>query len=210
MYHALHESGLAAQYIIQDVAIPYSKVNEFMEYLNWSFRSYPIWLCPLKQSGNGIASTHSLQANKTKRNLPEMMLNFGVWGPGSNRREEFVAWNRQFEGTVHRLGGQKWLYAHAYYTEEEFDEIYNRRDYELLRGKYHASYLPSVFDKVRVDIVNEQKALRESRAAWLLASFWRIWPLTGLYGVCKAFLGGDYLVPKTSSHGLTDLYMCAG
>jgi hypothetical protein len=24
---------------------------------------------------------------------------------------------------VHDLGGQKWLYAHAYYTEEEFNEV---------------------------------------------------------------------------------------
>lgn len=78
MYHALHQSGLAARYIIQDVAIPYPKAEEFMSYLDSSFRNYPIWLCPLKQSGKEIASTHSLQADKRKQKLPEFMLNFGV------------------------------------------------------------------------------------------------------------------------------------
>ena len=210
MYRALHQSGLAAQYIIQDVAIPYPKAETFMGYLDSSFRSYPIWLCPLKQSGKGIASTYSL-ANKRSQKLPEYMLNFGVWGPGPKNRECFVDWNRQFESMVHKLGGQKWLYAHAYYTEEEFNEIYNREDYDALRDKYHASYLPTVYDKVKVDVVKEQKARQESWLAWLLAAFWSIWPLTGLYGVYQALLGGDYLLPKTSSGSMmTDLSVCAG
>jgi FAD/FMN-containing dehydrogenase len=118
MYLALHKSGLSSQYIIQDVAIPYKKAEEFMEYLDAEFKNYPIWLCPLKQSGRAIASTHSLQADKLNRKMPDMMLNFGVWGPGPKRRDEFVEWNRTFERKVHELGGQKWLYAHAYYTEE--------------------------------------------------------------------------------------------
>lgn len=198
MYLALHKSGLASQYIVQDVAIPYSKAEEFMEYLEIEFNHYPIWICPLKQNGKGIASTHSLQVDKTNRKMPEMMLNFGVWGPGAKRRDEFVWWNRSFERKVHGLGGQKWLYAHAYYTEEEFNEIYNRKEYDALREKYHASYLPTVYDKVKVDITKEDRAVRESWVAFLSMLVWSIWPLAGLYGVYKAFRGGDYLLPKVS------------
>jgi delta24-sterol reductase len=84
--------------------------------------------------------------------MPEMMLNFGVWGPGPTKRDEFVAWNRAFEKKVHELGGQKWLYAHTYYSEEEFDEIYNRSEYDALREKYRATYLPTIYDKVKVDV----------------------------------------------------------
>jgi Delta24-sterol reductase len=186
MYHALHQSRLSSQYIIQDVAIPYTQANTFMSYLDTTFRQYPIWLCPLKQSGT-TASTHSLQVEKTNRKMPEMMLNFGVWGPGPTKRDEFVGWNKAFEKKVHELGGQKWLYAHTYYSEEEFDEIYNRSEYDALREKYHATYLPTVYDKVKVDVEKEKKGL-----------FWRIWPLAGLYGIYKAMRGGDYLLPKTS------------
>jgi Delta24-sterol reductase len=185
LYHALHQSGLSSQYIIQDVAIPYTQASTFMTYLETTFKHYPIWLCPLKQSGK-TASTHSLQIEKTNRKMPEMMLNFGVWGPGPTRGDEFIAWNRAFEQKVHELGGQKWLYAHTYYSEEEFDEIYNRKEYDVLRGKYKATYLPTVYDKVRVDI--EKGPL-----------FHGVWPLAGLYGVYKAIRGGDYLLPKSSS-----------
>lgn len=202
MYHALHQSGLSDLYIVQDVAIPYPQAGDFMDYLDTSFRNYPIWLCPLKQSGRGIASTHGLQAQASKtatsEQVPDMILNFGVWGPGPTRHAEFVAWNRSFERKVRAFGGQKWLYAHAYYTEEEFNEIYNRDAYDALREKYHATYLPTVYDKVKVDIQEERHAVQQSWRLWLLALFWSIWPLKGLYGVYKAMRGGDYLLPKAS------------
>ncbi|KAH8601667.1 hypothetical protein B0O99DRAFT_607121 [Bisporella sp. PMI_857] len=197
MYHALHQSDLSSTYIIQDVAIPYPKAEEFMEFLEADFKHYPIWLCPLKQSGKNIASTHSLQADKMKQSIPEYVLNFGVWGPGPKKRKEFVEWNKLFERKVRELGGQKWLYAHAYYTKEEFKTIYNIEAYDALRQKYHASHLPSVYDKVKVDIEAEERARQGSLKLWLLSIFWSIWPLAGLYGVYKAFRGGDYLLPKT-------------
>ncbi|PBP28549.1 FAD binding domain protein [Diplocarpon rosae] len=197
MYHALHQSGLSSFYIIQDVAIPYTEAESFMSYLDSNFKHYPIWLCPLKQSGNQIASTHSLQVLKTNQQRPEMMLNFGVWGPGPAQRDDFIKWNRAFEKKVDALGGQKWLYAHTYYTEQEFDEIYNRERYDALREKYHASYLPSVYDKVKVDVQRERSLREETWVARLVALFWSVWPLMGLYGVYKAMMGGDYLLPKS-------------
>lgn len=198
MYHALHKSGLGKEYVIQDVAIPYPKALDFVEYLDKDFKNYPIWLCPLKQTGQSVESPRGLLAEKSGAQLPDMMLNFGVWGPGSKKREQFVAWNRSFEHKVRSLGGQKWLYAQAYYTEEEFYEIYSRKEYDALRKKYHASHLPSVYDKVKVDVEAEKKAIEESWSLWFLAFFWSIWPLAGLYGVYKALMGGDYLLPRKS------------
>jgi Delta24-sterol reductase len=198
MYHALHKSGFSSQYIIQDVAIPFPRSTEFMRYLDHSFRHYPIWLCPLKYTGISTDPVRNHLSTKTNRQMPDLMLNFGVWGPGPKRRAEFVAWNRDFEHKVEELGGQKWLYAHAYYTEEEFNEIYDRKTYDIIRKKYNATYLPSVYDKVKVDIEAEEKALRDSWVLWLLALFWSVWPLSGLYGVYHAMLGGDYLLPQNS------------
>jgi hypothetical protein len=137
--------------------------------------------------------------------MPEMLLNFGIWGPGPKDRRKFAEWNRDLERKVYELGGQKWLYAHAYYTEEEFNEMYDRKTYDALRRKYHATYLPSVYDKVKVDIKAEEQALRESWILWLIALFWSIWPLSGLYGVYKAAFGGDYLLPRNSRNDLKPL-----
>lgn len=90
LYRALHQSGLASSHIVQDVAIPYPRADEFMSYLNANFEQYPIWLCPLKQSGKDIASTHSLQAGKTNQKMPEMMLNFVSHCPHQSPRGNFT------------------------------------------------------------------------------------------------------------------------
>jgi hypothetical protein len=103
----------------------------------------------------------------------------------------FVQQNRKLEQQVQELQGKKWLYAHAYYTEDEFWTIYDRNEYDALRAKYHATYLPNLYDKGKVDIDAEEKAGRTPLTVWLSALFWSIWPLSGLYGVYKAWKGGE-------------------
>ena len=127
------------------------------------------------------------------------MLNFGVWGPGSNNRRKFIDQNRLLEHKVDELGGRKWLYAHTYYTESEFWSIYDRRSYDALRAKHGATHLPSVYDKVRVHAEAEVAAIQSSWILWLQYVFWSIWPLSGLYGVWKVIIGGDYLLQKQST-----------
>jgi delta24-sterol reductase len=109
MYHALHQSGLSSQYIIQDVGIPYSKSDEFFQYLHHSFRHYSIWICPLKCDGKTSDPVINLMSRKTSRPIPEMLLNFGIWGPGPKDRRKFVEWNHDLERKVSELGGQKWF-----------------------------------------------------------------------------------------------------
>jgi len=195
-------------FIIQDVALPYDCVPKFHEWLDDSFNLYPLWLCPLRQRRDGgrPAARHGLYASLADPEAsPEFMMNFGVWGPGSKNRREFVRQNRLLEHKLDELGGRKWLYAHTYYTEEEFWSIYDRTAYDKLRAKYGASYLPSVYDKVKVDIEDEERAVETSWTAWLLWLVWSIWPLRGLYGVYKSWRGGEYLLQKESSSSLLAL-----
>lgn len=196
MYHALHASGQSKIYIIQDVAIPYQAATKFHEWLDDSLHLYPIWLCPLRQRRDAPNSRHGLYSSLADPATPEFMMNFGVWGPGSKDRREFVAQNRALEHKVDELGGRKWLYAQAYYTEKEFWEIYDSKAYNALRAKYGAEYLPSVYDKVKVNAEAEESATHSSWLLWLVFVFWSIWPLSGLYGVYKAWQGGDYLLQK--------------
>jgi Delta24-sterol reductase len=196
MYRALHYSGLANYYIVQDVGVPHDKVGEFTDWLHNTFNFYPLWLCPLhlaRDTPNGGHGLHSEFAHlpPDKRGL----MNFGVWGPGSTNRHEFIRQNQALERKVQELGGKKWLYAHTYYTEEEFWSHYDRKSYEAVRAKYGASWMSSVYDKVKVDIESEDREMRKW-IPWLFALFWSIWPLRGLYGVLKTILGGDYLLKK--------------
>ncbi|EWC46584.1 hypothetical protein DRE_04071 [Drechslerella stenobrocha 248] len=201
MYHALHKSGHSNIYVIQDVAVPYSAATDFISFLDRNFGIYPLWLCPLKMKGNRSDSPHGLLAEVSAKDSPEYLLNFGVWGPAgpTARRniQSFIDVNRRLEHKVDSLGGKKWLYAQTYYTEDEFWSIYNKQEYDALRQKYHATYLPSVYDKVKTDLVAEQRRIEASWAAWLSALFWGTWPLSGLYGVLAVVFGGDYLLPKT-------------
>ena len=192
MYRALHQSGLSNQYIVQDVAVPYAVAEDFLCYLDRAFGHYPLWLCPLHQRGKSPESPHGLLAEKAKPNSSEMLLNFGIWGPGPKKKNDFIAANRSLEHKAREIKGRKWLYAHVYYSEEEFWDIYDRKEHDALRAKYHATYLPTIYDKVKID-VNAEVAIEKSWIIWLLAIFWSIWPLRGLYGVYKAVVGGDYL-----------------
>lgn len=124
---------------------------------------------------------------------PEMLLNFGIWGHGPKQWEQFVDANRLLEHKVREFDGMKCLYAHAYYTEDEFWSIYNRKWYDALRVKYKATHLPNVYDKVKA----EPKRVKDSSwVTWLIAIFWSIWPLSGLYGVFHALLRKDYLLHR--------------
>ncbi len=114
-----------------------------MEYNDESLKVFPLWLCPLKtDKANYLAPTY-LNA--------ELVINIGIWGKLAGDYEQFVATNRELESRVFALGGRKVLYAHAYYTELEFWEIYDKKAYELARKKYRAAAaLPSVYDKTYV------------------------------------------------------------
>lgn len=65
--------------------------------------------------------------------------------------------------------------------------------YEALRKKYHAETLPTVYDKVRIDV----DAAREERAKWRMSMKSR-WPVGGLYGIWKSILSGDYTLHRNA------------
>ncbi|RAL03949.1 FAD binding domain protein [Aspergillus ibericus CBS 121593] len=221
MYHALHASGHATQYIIQDVAVPYSSAAAFLTWLDQpqNFGAYPIWLCPLKRSTDTDADAQSTSNPEplTRGKFPTSsgssnpginddtthLLNFGLWAPSQNRGPAFIAQNRRLEQQVHALGGKKWLYACAYYTEAEFWEIYDKKRYDMLRGKYHAQYLGDLYQKVRVELEPEPRANGKGKrkgvvgwGEWVRDVVWGVWPVSGLYGVWRAWWGGEYLLKR--------------
>ncbi|OJD09445.1 hypothetical protein ACJ73_10309 [Blastomyces percursus] len=185
MYHALHRSGFAQRYIIQDLALPHgAAAEEFVEFVRQEEgvgdrvgECFPLWLCPLRlqrrergrgsRSGTDLGSMHpkwvlnsapeSSSATAAASQSDQMQINVGLWCPGPSSSDAFVTVNRAIEQKVRALRGTKWLYAHTYYTEEEFWDIYDRRWYEGLREKYGATYLPDVYEKVRVKM-QEQAA----------------------------------------------------
>lgn len=200
MYHALHASGHATGSVIQDLLLPVDTVQTFIEFVSDEFGFWPLWLCPFTVDRE--ISLHPRLPTNAAGEKERHFVNVGVWHPGLCRFEQFVILNRKIERKVRELGGVKWLYAQPYYTEDEFDEIYDREWYDALREKYHATYLPTVYDKVKVDLAVAKAHMEGEVPAgaswytWLRIRLWNVWPVSGLYGVWKTVSERDYLLAK--------------
>ncbi|KIH93813.1 hypothetical protein SPBR_06152 [Sporothrix brasiliensis 5110] len=198
IYKALHHSGLADFYMVQDVGVPYDKMDAFVDWLETTFGIYPLWLWLLRLARDSPNAEHGLHSDfaRLDKNTPEgRLMNFGIWVAGLIDRDACIHKNRLLEQKVRELSGRTWLYAHACYTKDEFWSHYDRHSYDLVRVKYGASCLPSVYDKVMVD--NQQNAAMGT-VAWLPVMFWAIWPMRGLYDVLMTIFGGDYLMKRRS------------
>ena len=222
LYHGLHENGMARDNIIQDITLPLSNTEPFIEWLDKELSIYPLWICPVLQNGRRTMFNRAVDRPSVTAHIPDekpqprgsqqrsdansdiaatadvgekaLLMNIGVWGPRLPNPEEFVAENRRLERKVRELGGVKWLYAHCHYTEEDFWKIYDREWYDDLRTKHHATYLPSVYEKTKFDWGAEQRAIDGSWLRWLFSFIWFIWPVPGIYGVICVLLHSEYLL----------------
>ncbi|KAL8992851.1 MAG: hypothetical protein Q9169_006784 [Polycauliona sp. 2 TL-2023] len=184
LYKAQDASTLSAtQYIAQDLSTPFSKMQELIDYSNDHHDIWPLWLCPLKPTPYPTINPFPASGHEAT----ELLLNVGIWGPArTKRRDEFVKINRDLEDKLRVLGGMKALYAHTFYTEDEFWKIYDKKWYDALREKYGAAGLPNVYDKV--------KGAEETKKG-LRGRVMDTRPLGGAYGVAKAIkyrYSGEY------------------
>ncbi|KAI9163664.1 Delta(24)-sterol reductase [Paramyrothecium foliicola] len=195
LYHALHASGISSQFVVQDLALPYDTAETFINWVDRELGIWPLWLCPLRQCS--MPTFHPVskspkewspgeQEKKTSSITSQPMLNVGVWGWGPPSSAEFIAKNRKLEQKLKEFGGRKWLYAHTYYTEEEFWTEYDHSWYQALRKKYRALGLPTVYDKVKVEPQAKWKSNENRMSSWL-----SMWPIGGLYGMVLATISGD-------------------
>lgn len=193
LYRALHGSGESARFVVQDVAVPFASAEPLVDYTADELGIWPLWLCPLRRRAPPTFHPHTTTPGRPAgEKEDDMMLNVGVWGWGPSARDEFVRANRALEAKVAELGGMKWLYAHTYYDEPEFWDMYGGRAwYDALRHKYKAddAGLPSVYDKVRVDL---DKARADRRGLT------GVRPFGGLYGIWKSIRSRDYLLHRNA------------
>lgn len=189
LYNALHASGQSEEMVVQDLALPFATAAEFVERMDHMLGIWPIWLCPLKQSPHPTMHPHSSDRNAD--GSLQHMLNIGLWGKLSpSYRGRFVEANKDIENVLQELRGMKWLYAQTYFSERDFWKDFDKDWYDSLRAKYHAQTLPTVYEKVKVDVEAEITAKTKATVAQKVIDHW---PLSGLYGIWKAIESGDYV-----------------
>ena len=72
--------------------------------------------------------------------------------------------------------------------------MFDRKWYEGLREKYGATFLPSVYEKVKIDVEAEERKNRSPSEAWK-----RVWPFAGLYGIWKAIQSKAYVEARKAT-----------
>ena len=130
LYHSGSEGWFSEHFVVQDSYIPNDQAEDFIKAISDQLKIFPLWLCPVKATSTAqIFSSHLGN---------EDFLNIGVYGypQGYNNGIEATVY---LEVLTRSLQGRKMLYCQTHYKEEEFWNIYSRKEYEKLRKKYHAS-----------------------------------------------------------------------
>ncbi|RME77556.1 FAD-binding oxidoreductase [Candidatus Woesearchaeota archaeon] len=128
--------------IIQDVEIPVEHAATFITWFLKTIGVTPVWMCPTRAyKGKYPFTLYPLDAKK-------LYINFGFWDVKKTNKPPGY-YNRRIEKKVRELKGMKSLYSDAYYSEEEFWEIYPKRVYLQLKKKYDPQgKLKGLYEKV--------------------------------------------------------------
>jgi FAD/FMN-containing dehydrogenase len=112
--------------VVQDVEVPIERCTEFLGWFLSEVPIEPIWLCPVRLSERW--PLYPMLPDHTYVNL-------GFWSsvPAGATRG---ATNRLIEQKVRALNGHKSLYSDAYYSRDEFDELYGGKDYQTVKQTY--------------------------------------------------------------------------
>ena len=144
LYDALQAFNIAERYIIQDLYIPVESAQDFLTESMAYTDIFPIWLCPV------LPTTLLQKLSPHYTNTTSMMIDIGIYGSSNNKKISLIEQNKYLENLTSKTGGRKMLYAHNYYSLDDFWRIYDRSWYQQLRNLYSASKsLPDIFTKLQ-------------------------------------------------------------
>jgi FAD/FMN-containing dehydrogenase len=134
--------------VVQDIEVPVGRMAEFVGWFLRSVPIEPIWLCPLhlpanpRQDGTPTWPLYPIRQQQT-------YVNVGFWSAVPHSAgEPDGATNRRIERQVNELGGHKSLYSDAFYSPEDFADLYGGPTYAVLKKQYDPdSRLLSLYDK---------------------------------------------------------------
>lgn len=159
LYEFLHKTDLSQHFFVQDIFMPEDRMPLFLSYIEEHVNIWPLWLLPMRNQYE--------KRDIFGLSFPDAryVINVGIWGdPKTSSFKAFKSLNRQVERELLTLPARKTLYAHSYYPEDEFWQIYDQDQYDVLRLKYHAvGVFDNIYEKVTVK-TRYRKPL--SKAIW--------------------------------------------
>jgi FAD/FMN-containing dehydrogenase len=123
-----HKGRPPRERVVQDIEVPIERTSEFLQWFLDTVPITPIWLCPLRLRNHDGWALYPIRPDHT-------YVNVGFWSSVPVGATE-GATNRLIETKVGSLGGHKSLYSDAYYTREEFGELYGGESYATAKKTY--------------------------------------------------------------------------
>ncbi|OKH62255.1 FAD-linked oxidase [Mycobacterium sp. SWH-M1] len=118
--------------VVQDIEVPIEHTAEFVDWFLATVPIEPIWLCPLRlRESTSSAGGWPLYPIRPQHSY----VNIGFWSSVPVGPEEGYT-NRMIERKVSDLAGHKSLYSDAFYSREEFDELYGGEVYTTVKKIY--------------------------------------------------------------------------
>lgn len=114
--------------VVQDIEVPIERTRDFLEWFLDNVPITPIWLCPLRLRDHEGWPLYPIRPDHT-------YVNVGFWSSVPAGATD-GATNRKIEAKVSALGGHKSLYSDAFYTRDEFDELYGGEAYKTVKKTY--------------------------------------------------------------------------
>jgi len=114
--------------VVQDVEVPIERCTDFLDWFLATVPIEPIWLCPLRLRGDAGWPLYPIRPHHT-------YVNVGFWssvpaGPTEGHT------NRLIEAEVSALDGHKSLYSDAFYSPDEFEQLYGGETYKTVKKTY--------------------------------------------------------------------------
>ena len=110
-----------------DTFLPFSRLKEFLEWYAKDFGHFPLWVVPYARVHDYEWLTNSFWA-KTKDTL---MIDIAIYGMKQRGEKNYY---RLMEEKLQELNGIKTLISYNYYKEDEFWQIFNRKNYDAVKA----------------------------------------------------------------------------
>jgi hypothetical protein len=111
-----------------DLFIPFSRVEEFMQWYCSEVNHFPLWCVPYRL----VRAYEWLSAEFVKNLQDELVLDLAIYGM---RRRDGRNYYKIIEEELLEIGGVKTLISNNYYSESDFWRIWNKDNYDQVKAR---------------------------------------------------------------------------